>query len=155
MFEHIKSGMHQLEEIEIELVASLDVHNCPAAVFYKEECLRHLSDILPQGLRWTIMRWGGIKTMGSNYTIRYILTEFGGIKLDPGFDESLSVGANTEFTVLGRKRYNLRCFIPTGKRESSKSHQRKIWVSSNMVTSPTHLSPVPVAVQKILRELNL
>jgi len=107
IFRHIRSGMHQLGDIEIELIASLEVHNCPVADFYKEECLRYLTDIVPQGLKLTIMRWGH-KNNGEKLHNRYILTEFGGIKLDPGFDESLSVGAHTEFTVLGKKRYSLR-----------------------------------------------
>ena len=107
IIKHVASGMHQPENVKIEVIASLGVQNCPEANHYKNECLQYIRHILPHRLKVTFRRWEK-KNNGEKLHHRYLLTEFGGIKLDPGFDEDWAGGTHTEFTVLGRERYMSR-----------------------------------------------
>jgi hypothetical protein len=65
---------------------------------YRNLCKDHLLDIIPPLLQVKFVRWDDTKGEAEIHH-RYLLTDLGGIKLDPGFDER-SRGAETEFLLL-------------------------------------------------------
>jgi hypothetical protein len=76
---------------------------------FKEECLKHFSGILPKGVKFRIYRWCH-RFMGDRLHPRYVLTEFGGLRIDYGLDEAKDVkhgktGQTTDVQLLADSLY--------------------------------------------------
>lgn len=70
---------------------------------FKQCCEKKLNDIIPTDTSLTVQYWkerGG----GEKFHNRYLLTDIGGLKVDPGFDEG-NVGENIEVMLLERNLY--------------------------------------------------
>jgi hypothetical protein len=63
-----------------------DYHDAPTFEHFKSKCLEKLPRLLPRGISVTFVRWIE-KLHGLQFHERYILTELGGVKVDPGLDE--------------------------------------------------------------------
>lgn len=71
--------------------------------FLKQTCENELQARIPMGIRITLQRWkerGG----GEKLHNRYILTDIGGVKVDPGLDDG-NQGENFEVVLLERNLY--------------------------------------------------
>lgn len=71
--------------------------------YFKNECLSQLQPRIPAEFKLIIQRWKE-RNGGEELHHRYILTDIGGIKFDPGLDEG-SPGKNVELILLRRKLY--------------------------------------------------
>lgn len=73
------------------------------ASFFKRECEQKLPVLIPEGLQLAIKRWRQ-RNGGEKLHNRYILTDIGGVKFDPGLDEGPD-GESCEVILLARKTY--------------------------------------------------
>lgn len=66
---------------------------------WKEDCLRNLPPLIPEGFTMHVFRWEG-KASGDKPHARYVLTELGGIRYDYGLDEWEGDGQTTDVSLL-------------------------------------------------------
>lgn len=69
-------------------------------IFFRQECEKSLPGIIPTGLRLELRRWEK-RSGGEKLHNRYILTDIGGVKVDPGLDEGQD-GESFEAILLER-----------------------------------------------------
>lgn len=74
-----------------------------SAAFFRQACERKLPEITPEGLQLELIRWQQ-RDGGEKLHNRYILTDIGGVKADPGLDEGPD-GESFEAILLGRDLY--------------------------------------------------
>ena len=74
--------------------------------YFKDECEKKLSSILPNGLEITFMRWQQLEE-GEKLHARYILTDIGGIGIEVGLDEG-KTGETTDVSLLSEVVYSQR-----------------------------------------------
>lgn len=72
-----------------------DYSTAPSTAFFQEAVQRRLPQILPAGIELKIVRWNQ-RTGGREFHARHLLTELGGLMLDPGLDE----GEDGEMTTI-------------------------------------------------------
>ena len=70
----------------IEYHVRSDFRGAPTFEHFKSQSLEKLPRLLPQNLEVRFVRWAE-RLHGLQFHERYILTEFGGVKVDPGLDE--------------------------------------------------------------------
>ncbi len=70
----------------IEYHARSDYSDAPAFEDFEIECQKNLPLLLPSGFEVTFIRWA-VRRPGIQFHERYILTDLGGVKVDPGLDE--------------------------------------------------------------------
>lgn len=71
--------------------------------FGKKRYEQQLPNLIPKGLQLELKRWRQ-RSGGEKLHHRYILTDIGGVKFDPGLDEG-EAGESCEVILLGRKPY--------------------------------------------------
>ena len=107
IFQVISTSYWKMSEIKVEIHASRDIEKAPSPEHFKEEeCEKYMPQIIPSGLKVKFVRWSKFSE-GEELHNRYILTNLGGVKVDPGFDERAS-GSLTEFILLGKEIYKKR-----------------------------------------------
>lgn len=106
-FRSISASYWEMSAITLEIHASRDVEKAPSAEHFKEECTEYMPGIIPLGLQVKFFRWSQIPGDAELHN-RYVLTDLGGVKVDPGFDERGSRGATTEFILLREELYRKR-----------------------------------------------
>ncbi len=70
---------------------------------FRKECEKKLPDLIPIGLKLELKRWKQ-RNGGEKLHNRYILTDIGGVKIDPGLDDGKD-GESFEVILLERKPY--------------------------------------------------
>jgi hypothetical protein len=76
--------------------------------YFKTECMRHISRILPKNRAITFVRWKQFETNpGDQLHPRYVLTDLGGIRIDVGLDEG-EEGETTDISLLDWTLYQQR-----------------------------------------------
>jgi len=76
----------------------------PSPAFFRQGCEQKLPGIIPKGLQLELKRWQQ-RDGGEKLHNRYILTDIGGVKADPGLDEGQD-GESFEAILLDRCLYD-------------------------------------------------
>ncbi len=71
--------------------------------YFKSECISQLQPRIPAEIQLVLQRWKQ-REGGEKLHHRYILTDIGGVKFDPGLDEG-APGENVELILLRRRLY--------------------------------------------------
>jgi hypothetical protein len=91
----IQSAVSNGLPTRLEYHLRADYENAPTLTHFQHLCHSRLPELLPQGIGLRVIRWNE-KSGGREFHKRYILTERGGIMLDPG----LASGGPGELTTL-------------------------------------------------------
>ncbi len=80
-----------------------DEDNKSSETLFRQECEQKLPNFIPDGLQLELKRWKK-RSGGEKLHNRYILTDIGGVKVDPGLDEG-EEGESFEVILLERATY--------------------------------------------------
>lgn len=96
------NGNERVRRIEYHLGDDL------GETYFKAECIKHISRILPKDRAITFVRWKQFETNpGDQLHPRYVLTDMGGIRIDVGLDEG-EEGETTDISLLDWPLYQQR-----------------------------------------------
>jgi hypothetical protein len=99
----VASLRHRRAPLKEIVMHTADEHNKSSGALFKQECEQKLPDFIPDGLQLEIKRWKK-REGGEKLHNRYILTDIGGVKVDPGLDEG-EAGESFEVILLERSSY--------------------------------------------------
>ena len=92
-------------QFRVEVHASAEVNKAPSSDFFKDQCIRCMSNYIPDGLSVCFKRWNQKKPGGKKLHDRYILTDLGGVDFSIGLDEGFE-GEDQKLTLMERGIYN-------------------------------------------------
>ena len=87
------------------LPKSIEIHtsNKANSVFFKDTCQEKLPKLIPSGYRVRLKRWVE-RPGGEKFHQRFILTDIGGVEVDPGLDDG-NEGESFKVMLLKRKMF--------------------------------------------------
>ena len=83
----------------------IEIHtsNKADSVFFKDTCLEELPQLIPSGYSIKLKRWAE-RSGGEKFHQRFILTDIGGVEVDPGLDDGKK-GESFKVILLKRKMF--------------------------------------------------
>lgn len=97
---HLRQRRLPIERIIMHTAAT---DKSSEASFFRQVCEQQLPALIPEGLQLELKRWQQTSG-GEKLHNRYILTDIGGVKIDPGLDEGQD-GESFEVILLERNPY--------------------------------------------------
>jgi len=83
----------------------IEIHtsNKADSAFFKDTCQEKLPQLIPSGYRVRLKRWAE-RPSGEKFHQRFILTDIGGVEVDPGLDDGKE-GESFKVMLLKRKMF--------------------------------------------------